>query len=131
MVGTGERDTMTTKQKFTKCLVVGDSIVRNVGAERADMKVECFPGIKTEQLHRVMEKRNLVSPDTVIIHVGTNDLKTRNPDFVMGEVYGEVSMAKKKLPNCRLVLSGVRRRRYVSLRHIGVLNDRFDWVANA
>ena len=58
---------MTTKQKVTNCLVVGDSIVRNVAAERADMKVECFPGIKTEQLHRVMEKRNLVSPDTVII----------------------------------------------------------------
>jgi len=41
-------------------IVVGDSIVRNVGAEHVDMKVECFPGIKTEQLHRVMEKRDLV-----------------------------------------------------------------------
>jgi len=67
MTGTGQGDTMTTKHKVTKCLVIGDSIVRTVGAERADMKVECFPGIKTEQLHRVMEKRNLVSPDTVII----------------------------------------------------------------
>jgi len=27
MVGTGERDTMPTKQKVTKCMVVGDSIV--------------------------------------------------------------------------------------------------------
>ena len=66
MTGTGERDTITTKQKVTKCLVVGDSVVRNVGAERADMNVECFPGIKTEQLHRVMEKRNLVSPDRLL-----------------------------------------------------------------
>jgi len=48
MAGTGERDTMPTKQNVTKCIVVGDSIVRNVGAEHADMKVECFPGIKTE-----------------------------------------------------------------------------------
>jgi len=123
---------MTTKQKVTKCLVVGDSIVRNVGAKRSDMKVECFPGIKIEQLHRVMEKKNLVSPYTVSIHVGTNDLKTtRNLDFVMGEVYALVSTAKKKLPNCRLVLSAVLRRRDVSWRRIGVLNDRFDWVANA
>ena len=44
MTGTGERDTITTKQKVTKCLVVGDSVVRNVGAERADMNVERFPG---------------------------------------------------------------------------------------
>jgi len=49
----------------------------------------------------MMEKRDLVSPDTVIIHVGTNDLRTtRNLDFVLGKVYALVSMIKKKLPNC-------------------------------
>jgi len=106
--------------------------VRNVGAEHADMKVKCFPGIKAEQLHRVMEKRDLVSPDTVIIHVGINDLRTtRNLDIVMGELYALVCTAKKKLPNCRLVLSGVLRRRDVSWWRIGALDDRFDWVANA
>jgi hypothetical protein len=87
MVGTDKIDTVSTKQKVTKCMVVGDSILRNVGAEHADMMVECFPGIKNEQLHRVTEKRDLGSPETVIIHVGTNDLRTaRNLGFVMGEV---------------------------------------------
>ena len=76
----------------------------------------------TEQLHRVMEKRDLVSPETVIIHVGTNDLRTtKNLDFVMGEVYALLSTAKKKLPNCRLVLSGMLRRRDVSWRRVGHL----------
>ena len=42
-----------------------------------------------------------------------------------------MSTAKKKLPNCRLVLSGVLRRRDVSWWRIGALNDKFDWVANA
>ena len=79
-----------------------------------------------------MEKRNLVSPEKLIIHVGTNDLRTtRKLDFVMGEVYALVSTAKNKLPNCRLVLSGVLRRTDVSWRRIGALNDRLDWVANA
>jgi len=132
MAGTGNRDTMPTKQKFTKCVVVGDSILRNVGAEHADMTVECFPGIKTEQLHTVIEKWDLRSPETVIIHVGTKDMRTtRNLDFIMGEVYALVSMAKMKLLNCRLVLSGVMRRRDVSWRRIGALNDRTHWVANA
>ena len=64
--------------------------------------------------------------------MGTNDLRTtRNLDFVMREVYALVPTAKKKLPNCRLVLSGVLRRRDVSWRRIGALNDRLDWVANA
>jgi lysophospholipase L1-like esterase len=80
----------------------------------------------------VIENRDLGSPETVIIHVGTNDLKTRkNFDFVMGEVHELVSTAKKKFPNCRLILSGVLRRRDVSWRRIGALNYRFDWVASA
>jgi hypothetical protein len=96
------------------------------------MTVQCFPGIKTDHLHRVLGRRELGRPETAIIYVGTNDLRaTRNLDFVMGEVYELASTAKKKLPNCRLVLSGVLRRRNVSWRSIGALNDRFDWVANA
>jgi hypothetical protein len=93
--------------------------------------VECFPGIRTEQLHRVIEKRNVSNPETVIIHVGMNDLTTtRNLDFIMGEVYSLVATAKSRFPNCRLVLSGVLRRRNTSWRHIGALNERLDWVAN-
>jgi hypothetical protein len=118
---------MLTKQKVVKYMVAGDSLLRNVGALHADMKVECFPGIKTEQLRRVMERRELDSAETLIIHVGTNDLKsTRNLDLIMGEVYVLVSTAKKKLPKSILVLSGVLRRRDVSLRRNGALNSRLD-----
>jgi hypothetical protein len=55
---------------------------------------------------------------------------TRNLDFVMGEVYVLVATAKRKFPKCRLFLSGVLRRRYVSWRRIGALNVGYDWVAN-
>jgi hypothetical protein len=47
MVGSGVKDSMPTKQKVVKCMVVGNSLVRNVEAEHGDMKVECFLGIKT------------------------------------------------------------------------------------
>ena len=90
-----------------------------------------LPGVKMEQLHRVIERREMAEANTLIIHVGTNDLRTtRNLDFIMGEVYALASTAKKKLPNCKLVLSGVLRRRDESWRRIGSLNDRLDWVAN-
>jgi lysophospholipase L1-like esterase len=125
-------NTVPAKQKVEKCMVVGDSLLGNVGAEHVDMNVEGFPGIDTEQLHRVTERRDLGIPETVIIHVCTNDLrKTRNLDFVMGETYTLVATAKRKLPNCRLVLSGVLRRRNVAWQQIGALNDRYDRVANA
>jgi hypothetical protein len=62
--GTGERVTVPAKQNVSKCMVVADSIVRNVGVEHTDMMVECFPGVKTQQLHRVLEKMDLGSPET-------------------------------------------------------------------
>jgi hypothetical protein len=131
MAGTGKRDTMSTKQKFTTCMVVGDSILRNVGAEHADMNVECFSVIKTEKLIRVIEKSDLGTPETIIIQLGTNDIRrTRNLDFVKGKVYALVSTGKKNLPICTLVLSGALRRKVVSWRRIGALNDRYDWVAS-
>ena len=86
-----------------------------------------LPGVKTEQLRRVLERTDLASAETLIIHVGTNDIRsTRILDFIIDEVYELVSTTKKKLPNCRLVLSGVLRRRDVSWRRIGGLNDRLD-----
>jgi hypothetical protein len=51
------------------------------------MTVECFPGIRTVQLHIVMENKELGNPDAVLIHLGTNDLRrSRNLDYVMGEM---------------------------------------------
>jgi lysophospholipase L1-like esterase len=78
-----------------------------------------------------LERRELTGAETLIIHVGTNDLKTtRNLDFIMGEVHMLVSTVKKKLPNCKSILSGVLRRRDVPWRRSGNLNDRLSWVAN-
>jgi hypothetical protein len=96
-----------------KCLVLGDSIVRNVGAEKPNMRVEWFPGIRADQLRRVMENRNLEYSDTVVIHVGTNDVRrSRNLDYVMGELYDLVNRAK--FPGSSLVLRGVLRSRGVN-----------------
>jgi hypothetical protein len=66
---------VTVKPVSEKCLVLGDSIVRKVGAEKSNMRVECFPGIRADQLRRVMENRDLGCSDTVVIHVGTNDVR--------------------------------------------------------
>ena len=92
--------------------------------------VEYFRGFKTEQRNRVIEKRILGSPDSLIIHMGTNDWKaTRNLDFVVTEVYALVATTKRGLPNRRIVQSEVLRRRDTARRLIGALNDRYNRVA--
>jgi hypothetical protein len=73
--------------------VLKDSIIRNVESEH--VRVQCLPGIRTEQLQRVMENRDLGNPDTVVIHVGTNGLRrSANLDYVMGDVYALVNRQK-------------------------------------
>jgi len=57
MAGTGTRETTLAKPEVTMCKVAGDAILCIAGVEHAEMKVECFPGINTEQLHRVVEKK--------------------------------------------------------------------------
>ena len=85
------------------------------------MKAECFPGIRTEQLHRVLDNRDIGTPDTVVIHVGTNDLKRWvNLDYVTGEVYSLVNETKLKFPQSKIVLSGVQRRTGVMAAHRNV-----------
>ena len=108
-----------------QCLFVGNSIIRSVGTGQNNTMVESFPGIRTEQIHRVLDKRDLGTPDTVIIHVDTNDLKrSTNLDYVMVEVHSLVNKAKGKFPQSTIVLSGVLRRTDVAWRRIGALNDR-------
>jgi len=62
--------------------------------------------------------------------VGTNDFRrSRNLDYVMGEVYDIVNMARAKFPGSRLVLVGVLRSKGVKWRLVGATNDRLEWVA--
>jgi hypothetical protein len=98
----GKRDKVTINLGSEKCSVLGDSLVRNVGAEKSNMRVECFPGIRADQLRRVMENRDLGCSVSVVIHVGTNDIiRSRNLDYVMGEVYDLVNLAWAKFPGSR------------------------------
>jgi hypothetical protein len=48
----------------------------------------------------------------------------------MGDVYDLVNTAKTMFSASRVVLSGVLRRKDVSWRHNGTVNDRLEWVAN-
>ena len=67
------------------------------------MMTECFLGIRADQLRRVLENRDLGSPDTIVIHGGTNDLKrTVNLDCVMGEVYSVVRKANLNFHDLKL-----------------------------
>ena len=62
--------------------------------------------------------------------MGTNDVRRfRNLDYIMGETYDLVNMAKTNFPNSRQVLSVMSRCRGVKWRRDGAMNDRLEEVA--
>ena len=76
----------------------GIHCIQNKGSK---VQCVCFPGIKTEQLHRIVQKRDLGSSETVIVHMGMNDLRTtRNLDFLYGRSIFFVGYGKEEIPNC-------------------------------
>ena len=74
-----------------------------MGADKSDMRVECFPGIRADQLRRVIQNRDLGCSEAVVIHVGTNDVRScRNLDYIMGDVYDLVNTEKGKIPGFKI-----------------------------
>jgi hypothetical protein len=93
------------------------------------MNFECFPGIRTEQLQRFNERRKLGNPDSVVIPVGTNDLRRiGNLVYVMEDVYDLVNTAKTMFSTSRVVFSGLLQREDVSWRGTGAVYDRLECV---
>ena len=113
-------------------MFLGIEDLDNMGSDCPDIKVGCFLGIRSEQLQRVIVKRDFGDPNSVVIHVGTNDIKrTRNLDYVMGDIYNLINMAKSRFTSSRVILSGVLRRRDISWRRTAAANNRLEWVANS
>jgi hypothetical protein len=49
----GRHDAVQRQGEGSECLVLSESIIRNVESEH--VRVQCCPGIRTEQLQRLME----------------------------------------------------------------------------
>ncbi|KAG8240303.1 hypothetical protein J437_LFUL014353 [Ladona fulva] len=63
--------------------------------------------------------------DMVVLHVGTNNLKTaRCPEDVMGEIYCLIRPTKKRYPNSNINLNGVVLRRDINPKFISKTDHR-------
>jgi len=79
-----------------------------------------------------MENRDFGHSDAVLIHVGTYDVRrSRNLEFIMGEVCDLVNQAKAKFSGYRLELSSVLRSKGVIWRLVRAANDILELVAGS
>ena len=76
--------TPTDKTKKKTVVIVGDSIVRNVPSRSLNQSnkeysgvVKSFPGATTQDIKDYIKPTITRKPDMVILHTGTNDLKSK------------------------------------------------------
>ena len=86
-------------QKTISVVIVGDSFVRNVASRSLNQSlkeyfnvVKSFPGATTQYMKDYIKPTISRKPDMVILHTGTNDLKSnQNPSDIANEI---VNLAK-------------------------------------
>ena len=77
----------TVQKSCPRVMSFGDSIGKRIDSQhlsrRADVKNLCVGGCKIERVSQDIKESNLANVDTVITHVGTNNLVTDSVDSIM------------------------------------------------
>ena len=79
-------DVVTSKKVDRNILIIGDSIIRYINRSRLNRNLRCgkafvkfFPGATVLQLsHYIIPHLQSNRPESVILHIGTNDIAPRN-----------------------------------------------------
>ena len=82
----------STPANESTSLLIGDSMIKNIQGTRLGkavghrVVVKSFSGATTKVMKDYLKPNLELSPDQVILHVGTNDLKSKEPQQVAGSV---------------------------------------------
>lgn len=114
-------------------LILGDSLLNGLWHtfKRSRTRVNSFPGIRAEQLAQlVLDTDCNQNIRLVVIHVGSNNLRSMSADYILGEIWNVVDAVKITFPNAKIVVSGIIMRRDESFKRISRLNSDIEWMCN-
>lgn len=107
---TGDKSGINGKLAF----IAGDSILQHVhGWELSNaeqrVSVKSFSGSKAEDMGDYLKPLMRKKPDTMILHIGTNDIKddTKSAEVVAAGILNLGSEIKNNLPHTKLCISGI------------------------
>ena len=102
----------TTKSDKKVTVIAGDSIVKNLhGWRLSDMNnhvvVKSFAGATIEDMEDYLKPVIRKEPESIILHVGTNDLKNLSPKQVANGIANLGSQISEESPNTNIMLSSI------------------------
>ena len=98
-------------EKNRRTVVVGDSMVKGLHqhkltkATKQNVGVKCFPGSTVGDMSDYIKPVLRRKPDSIILHVGTNDTTTKKATDVMSDINKLCQEIKKAAPDVEIILS--------------------------
>ncbi|CAB4044712.1 Furin, partial, partial [Paramuricea clavata] len=108
-----QRDTIQPKKQQCDVAFVGDSMIKHVDVRKLrhgtnkQVTVRTFSGCRTDEMAHYIKPTLALKPKQVIIHVGTNDLKTKSPAEIIYNLKNLGNQAKQENPRTGVSLSQI------------------------
>ena len=103
----------SSRNKKPEVYIVGDSIIRNLKgnlmSKNKTVKVRSFPGSTIDDMTDFIKPILRRAPESVITHIGTNDLKTKSEDDIIKSLKGLVEMIELCNVKCSISLLPIRK----------------------
>ena len=105
-----DRSVENSSNQRSTTVIIGDSIISRLqGWRMSDKKnkviVRSFPGAKVDDLFHYVIPTLQTKPDRIIVHVGSNDLKTTEPRAVAEKVVELCEFIEAKSPSTKILVS--------------------------
>ena len=95
--------------QFNTCVITGDSIINGVDERKISssrkVKVRSFPGARIQDMYHYLMPIIEKEPDYIILHIGTNDAVTSEPQQIVDDLLALKLFVKEKLKNCKVIIS--------------------------
>ena len=108
-----KRNNSISKIKKRAVVILGDSIVKNVNGRQLSkslsnekVSVKSFPGATTKQMSTYVKPTLEEKPDTIILHMGTNDLRSEDEPDKIANYIVDVAVACKQT-GCEVIISAL------------------------
>lgn len=116
-------------------LIIGDSMIRgllhhqDLGPNKK-IKVHSMPGARIQNLSKYLVAQEAL-PHTVIVHIGTNNLKnSKTPNHVMRPLWYTLESAQKKFKNTIWVVNAILYRNDIQRKYIDDVNDALQFMCD-
>ena len=115
---TAENKSSNKNKKKNVVVIAGDSLVKNMvgaymGKDDADnyYVVKPFPGATVEDMEDFIKPITRKSPDKLILHIGTNDLRNCEPKIIADSIVNLITQIKEDSPNTTVGISALLERK--------------------